>query len=63
MLSFNYLPVPLNPVLGPDPENVIYSEKRLMPGNNTAGNNTAGNNTRSAKNREELLLPSRRGER
>lgn len=33
LLNFNYLPVPVNPVLGPsaNPENVIYSEPHLVP--------------------------------
>ncbi|GAB04069.1 MCE family protein [Gordonia amarae] len=56
MLSFNYLPFPLNPVLGPDPENVIYSEKRLIP-----GNSDSGGSTKPAKSRRELLLPGQGG--
>lgn len=33
MLTFNYLPVPLNPILGPTPseENLIYTEPHLRP--------------------------------
>lgn len=33
LLNFNYLPVPVNPALGPsaDPKNVIYSEPHLVP--------------------------------
>ncbi|NKY33715.1 MCE family protein [Nocardia speluncae] len=33
LLNFNYLPVPVNPALGPSaaPENVIYSEPHLIP--------------------------------
>ncbi|MEU1982913.1 MCE family protein [Nocardia sp. NPDC019395] len=33
LLNFNYLPVPVNPALGPsaDPKNVIYSEPDLIP--------------------------------
>ncbi|MCW2688372.1 MAG: mce3D [Mycobacterium sp.] len=33
-LSFNYLPVPFNPVLGPapHPENMLYTEPDLIPG-------------------------------
>ncbi|MYR06854.1 MCE family protein [Gordonia sp. SID5947] len=54
MLSFNYLPVPVNPVLGPDPSNVIYSEKSLMP--------SKSQNT-SAQSRDELLFPGQRGRR
>ncbi|MGW0180070.1 MCE family protein [Nocardia sp. NPDC003345] len=33
LLNFNYLPVPVNPVLGPsaNPEKIIYSEPHLIP--------------------------------
>lgn len=33
LMNFNYLPVPVNPVLGPstNPEHIIYSEPDLMP--------------------------------
>jgi phospholipid/cholesterol/gamma-HCH transport system substrate-binding protein len=34
VLNFNYLPVPINPILGPSPrpDQLIYSEPQLMPG-------------------------------
>ncbi|GAC68183.1 MCE family protein [Gordonia soli] len=53
MLSFNYLPVPLNPVLGPtaDPKNIIYTEPQLKPG--TAQGTPA-------QSRRDLLLPAQR---
>ncbi|MDL9936217.1 MCE family protein [Gordonia sp. ABSL1-1] len=55
LLSFNYLPVPLNPVLGPttvDPKhNLIYSEPSLVPSTPAA---------RTARDRRELLLPGQR---
>ena len=37
LLAFNYLPFPLNPVLGPtaDPNNIIYSEPHLVPAKTT----------------------------
>ncbi|MGC5255608.1 MCE family protein [Gordonia sp. DT218] len=54
MLAFNYLPVPVNPVLGPDPSNVIYSEKSLMPSKPQGT---------SARSRDQLLLPGQGGRR
>jgi phospholipid/cholesterol/gamma-HCH transport system substrate-binding protein len=32
--NFNYLPIPVNPILAPafDPKNVVYTEQRLAPG-------------------------------
>lgn len=54
MLAFNYLPVPVNPVLGPDASNVIYSEKSLIPSTPQGT---------SARSRDQLLLPGRRGQR
>lgn len=34
LFNFNYLPVPINPLLAPaaDPKNIVYSEPRLAPG-------------------------------
>jgi virulence factor Mce-like protein len=32
LLSFNYLPFPINPVLMPSPQNVVYSDPTLAPG-------------------------------
>ncbi|OBF18787.1 mammalian cell entry protein [Mycobacterium kubicae] len=34
LFNFNYLPIPLNPLLAPsaDPQNIVYSEPRLAPG-------------------------------
>ncbi|MBD1319556.1 MCE family protein [Gordonia hankookensis] len=54
MLAFNYLPVPVNPVLGPDASNVIYSEKSLMPSTPQKA---------SARSRDQLLLPGQGGRR
>jgi phospholipid/cholesterol/gamma-HCH transport system substrate-binding protein len=56
MLSFNYLPVPLNPVLGPtaDPKNLIYTEKGLMP---------SATKSSTARSRHDLLMPGGRGRR
>lgn len=52
MLTFNYLPVPLNPVLGPtaSPDNLIYTENDLRP---------AQSPRTSTPNRDDLLLPGR----
>ncbi|MXP23301.1 MCE family protein [Gordonia sp. HNM0687] len=52
MLTFNYLPVPLNPVLGPtaDPDNLIYTENDLRP---------AQSPRTSMRTRDDLLLPGR----
>ncbi|MFD4369426.1 MCE family protein [Rhodococcus sp. NPDC058521] len=54
MLTFNYLPVPLNPVLGPTPtdENLIYTEPELRP---TAPANPTP--TRQTHSLEDLLAP------
>ena len=56
MLTFNYLPVPLNPVLGPDPapDDVIYTEKSLIP---------SKSQSTSARSRSQLLLPGLGGGR
>ncbi|MFW0787014.1 MCE family protein [Gordonia sp. CPCC 206044] len=56
MMTFNYLPVPLDPVLGPTaaPDNVIYTEQALKPGKSQPP---------TARNRHDLLLPGRRGGR
>ncbi|GAB89617.1 Mce family protein [Gordonia rhizosphera NBRC 16068] len=56
MLTFNYFPVPLNPILGPTAaqKNLIYTEPSLKPGN------AQGNTPR---NRSDLLLPGQRGQR
>ncbi|MEE4023429.1 MCE family protein [Gordonia sp. PKS22-38] len=67
MLTFNYLPVPLNPVLGPtaDPDNLIYTEDKLKPAQ-TQGESTnatsrqgAASQKKPADTRDDLLLPGR----
>ncbi|HEY9313232.1 MCE family protein [Williamsia sp.] len=57
LLAFNYLPVPLNPILGPtaDPKNLIYTEPHLVPPSATPAKPQA-----AASPLDALLLPVER---
>ncbi|PXW27935.1 MCE family protein [Nocardia sp. 348MFTsu5.1] len=57
LLAFNYLPFPVNPVLGPtaDPDNIIYTEPDLVPAKATPEKPAAATNPL-----DSLLLPIER---